>query len=150
MAHYSFHKDLKVGQAAEDEVRMVLEHYGFRYLESNHNASHDLLMALGDRQMRIEVKTDLMSAKTGNIAVEYHSRGKPSDIAISKAPIWVFKYCNTRFRAVYLSTLLAAWRSPDFRHVVGGDPGSQTRMFLVPVETFETWGLPLRNVLQCQ
>jgi hypothetical protein len=38
----------------------------------------------------IEVKTDYLAAKTGNIAVEFYSRGWPSGIAVTKAKHWAF------------------------------------------------------------
>ena len=37
----------------------------------------------------LEVKRDSWVAKSGNIAIEYESRGKPSGIATTKADYWV-------------------------------------------------------------
>lgn len=39
---------------------------------------------------KLEVKRDNFICKTGNIAVEFESRGKPSGIATSQADYWVF------------------------------------------------------------
>lgn len=39
---------------------------------------------------KLEVKTDSWTDKSGNIAVEFESRGKPSGIAHSEADWWVF------------------------------------------------------------
>jgi hypothetical protein len=39
---------------------------------------------------KAEVKTDFMTKNTGNIAVEFESRGKPSGIAVTKADHWAF------------------------------------------------------------
>lgn len=39
---------------------------------------------------KIEVKTDSWVDKSGNIAVEFESRGKPSGIAHSEADWWAF------------------------------------------------------------
>ena len=41
---------------------------------------------------KIEVKSDRITAKTGNIYIEYESRGKPSGIATSQADYWVYKF----------------------------------------------------------
>ncbi len=38
----------------------------------------------------VEVKTDFMANFTGNIAIEYISRGKPSGISVTKAEHWAF------------------------------------------------------------
>lgn len=45
---------------------------------------------------KFEVKTDRLSAKTGNIYIEYESRGKPSGIATTQADYWVYKVTETK------------------------------------------------------
>lgn len=39
---------------------------------------------------KIEVKTDFMAQETGNIALEYESRGKPSGISITEADFYAY------------------------------------------------------------
>ena len=56
-----FKYDLKVGQVKEKELANILQNE------------------------KIEVKTDLQAHRTGNIFIEYESRGKPSGIATSEA-----------------------------------------------------------------
>lgn len=63
-----FKYDLKVGQLAEKTVGKLL--------------------MLNDST--IEVKLDLLTQKTGNIAIEYRSRGKKSGISTTKAKYWAF------------------------------------------------------------
>ena len=63
-----FKYDLKIGQLAEKTVGKLL--------------------MLDDST--IEVKLDLLAQKTGNIAIEYRSRGKKSGISTTKAKYWVF------------------------------------------------------------
>jgi hypothetical protein len=58
--------DLAVGQMAERKLAHILE------------------------EEKIEVKVDRFAYVTGNIAVEYECRGKPSGIAITKASYWCF------------------------------------------------------------
>ena len=41
---------------------------------------------------KIEVKSDRITIKTGNVYIEYESRGKPSGIATSEADYWVYKF----------------------------------------------------------
>lgn len=41
---------------------------------------------------KIEVKCDRMTLKTGNVYIEYESRGKASGIATSEADYWVYKF----------------------------------------------------------
>ena len=61
-----FKYDLKVGQEAENKLASILS------------------------SKTIEVKRDSWTYKSGNIAVEYESRGKPSGIRTSKADWWCF------------------------------------------------------------
>lgn len=48
------------------------------------------LEALGILQGTLEVKTDRMAYRTGNLFVEFECRGKPSGIAVTKASWWAF------------------------------------------------------------
>jgi hypothetical protein len=86
VAHYEFWSDLAVGQDGERRVaeRILARIPGSKYLGSNHNSAGDLLMDVYGKHTLIEVKTDIMSERTGNIAIEYESRGRPSDISVSK------------------------------------------------------------------
>jgi hypothetical protein len=51
---------------------------------------------------KFEVKTDRMSAKTGNVYIEYMSRGKLSGIATTQADYWVYKIAESK--AIVLKT----------------------------------------------
>ena len=62
----NFKYDLKVGQVAEQELGEMLEN------------------------KTIEVKRDLMAKVTGNLFIEFESRGKPSGIDKSEADYWCF------------------------------------------------------------
>ena len=62
----NFKYDLKVGQVAEQALADILEN------------------------KTIEVKRDLKAKTTGNVFVEFESRGKPSGIAKSEADFWCF------------------------------------------------------------
>jgi hypothetical protein len=66
-----FKYDLKVGQVKEEELGNIL------------NSS------------TIEVKYDLKALKTGNVYVEYFSRGKQSGISKSKADYYCFAFGET-------------------------------------------------------
>ncbi len=61
-----FKFDLKIGQLKEQEIGAIFNN------------------------KKIEVKTDFMAHETGNIALEYESRGKPSGIAITEADYYAY------------------------------------------------------------
>jgi len=66
-----FKYDLKVGQAKEEELGKI-----FNY-------------------KKVEVKYDLQALKTGNVYVEYYSRGKKSGISTSEAEYYCFAFGDT-------------------------------------------------------
>jgi hypothetical protein len=67
-------------------------------MEYNADFSYDLAVgqmaekALGDifENRTVEVKADLKAKETGNLFIEYESRGNPSGIATSEADYWCF------------------------------------------------------------
>lgn len=137
MAHYDFHSDLAVATKTEREVGEFLESkYNLKVLEHNNDNRYDLLVEnqTGYR-IGIEIKEDFMSHSTGNIAIEYHSRGKPSGISVTQAEIYIYKVVYPDGRYELLSAKVddirkAISESKYFRVVNGGDAGSNTKMYL--------------------
>lgn len=52
---------------------------------------HDILT-----NKKVEVKYDRLTQKTGNIYIEYMSRGKLSGISTTEADFWVYKISETQ------------------------------------------------------
>lgn len=51
---------------------------------------------------KIEVKTDFMAHETGNIAIEYESRGKPSGIAVTEADFYAYCLPRSNFQNIII------------------------------------------------
>ena len=67
MKHNSdFKFDLKIGQLKEQEIGAIFN------------------------DKKIEVKTDFMAHETGNIAIEFESRGKPSGISTTESDYYAY------------------------------------------------------------
>ena len=66
-----FKYDLKIGQVKEKQLAEILTN------------------------KTVEVKYDLKALETGNIYVEYQSRGKPSGISTSEADYYCFAFGDT-------------------------------------------------------
>ena len=66
----SFTHDLEFGESAEDWVHQLFT---------------------GAKGFKIEVKLDSISHITGNVFIEYISRGKPSGISTTDADYWIYK-----------------------------------------------------------
>ncbi len=73
-----FDKDLQFGQQYENELQEMVEG-------------------------KVEVKTDRLCQKTGNVFVEIEDRGKPSGINTSKSPYYAFcLYKSERAKQVWV------------------------------------------------
>ena len=83
-----------------------------------------------------ELKTDRMAHKTGNVYVEFQSRGKDSGIKVSKADTWIFKIVNGKdthlFSVQIPLTRLKKLVNKDYRVVPGGD-NLTSRGYLIPL-----------------
>ena len=83
-----------------------------------------------------ELKTDRMAHKTGNVYVEFQSRGKDSGIRTSKSDTWIFKIVSNGDRHLFSIhiplTRLKKLVSTDYRVVPGGDKLT-SRGYLVPL-----------------
>ena len=82
----------------------------------------------------IEVKTDFIAEKTGNIAVEFESWGKPSGIATTSARHWVFVIPNKIAIFVETNRLkeLARHFYQEGKVTIGGDL-NKSKMVLIPI-----------------
>jgi hypothetical protein len=66
---------------------------------------HDLIASLGEAKFTLEVKYDMMSRFTGNIAIEYRNSKKdaPSGIEVTKANYWVIITPTKEGNLIYAS-----------------------------------------------
>ena len=110
-----FEKDLSYGKKHEKMVMKSLEKY--------------------------ELKTDRMAHKTGNVYVEFQSRGKDSGIRTSKSNTWIFKIVSakdTHLFSVHIPlSRLRRLVSKDYRVVPGGD-NLTSKGYLVPIKDLVT------------
>jgi hypothetical protein len=90
---------------------------------------HDLLTEKG----KVEVKTDRMAHKTGNIVIEFESRGKPSGIATTGADYWMYWIENSGI-GIFIPTDKLREIVGTCRVVRGGDDNT-SRMYLVPLQS---------------
>ena len=143
MAHYNFSKDLKEAQIVEQEVLTKLQILipELTNLTISTRKEFDIAADWKDKKITFEVKNDLMAAKTGNAAIEYECRGKPSGITVTKADYLVYKIKEKYFIFRTKKVKRKLFKEAIFsRKVAGGDVGSNTLMFLVKVPVFLSWG----------
>jgi len=102
-----FRYDLKVGQVAEQALAKIFE------------------------GKKVEVKRDRKASLTGNIFVEYESRGKPSGISTTEADYWCFMVEETfiLLTTPRLKEIVASLKGSD-RERQGGDNNTSSGVLI--------------------
>ncbi len=148
MANYNFNKDIEIGEDGEYVVRLDLESLGAIFVSDNKNNSHDLIMSTpektgdGVKNVSYEIKTDVFCRPhldTGNIFIEYESRGKDSGITVTTAEWFVtyFKHFNEIWY-IKSNKLRELISENNFKtHTDSGDLGSNTKGYLIPRYQFK-------------
>lgn len=138
MGNYNFAKDLKASEKSVSDVITCLERMGFSEFETNNDGRYDIsYTTVSGAKHTAEVKNDLMWDKTGNVAIEYKSRGKASGIATSKADYWFYVLGEKIYHApvgdirVYL---IQHW--DRFKRLSGGDEGT-SQLALLKLDDFK-------------
>ena len=144
MPHYNFSADLEFARAAEAEaIPLAQKHFpGLANIQKCATKEYDFSGTLAGREIKFEVKWDLKATQTGNVAIEYESRGRPSGLSVTQADYLLYKLGQGAW--YLLETAVLSRKLFDekdyFRRVTGGDKGSGTKMFLVKVSAFSQWG----------
>ena len=143
MANLDFNSDLKLGNDGEKAVVKFLESKGCVFIDSNNDNKYDIKMSVNGVETTYEIKTDVTCAPlfdTGNLFVEYSSRGKLSGIAVTKADWFVtyFLYLNELWfiKSDKLKELINNNYFPVFKDA--GDPNSSTHGYLIKRKDFKT------------
>ena len=109
-------------------------------MEYNSDLKYDLdLGQLGEKLVydiltnkKVEVKTDYQASSTGNLFIEYSSRGKDSGITISKADFYCFVTSNENITFIETKKLKEICRKylNTNRDVKGGDNNTSLGILL--------------------
>lgn len=107
----AYRESAELGSAGEKAVISVLEEAG---IECGRNPAttrkklveYDLKCLLGSRQFSVEIKSDRMARKSGNLAIEHYNvkSCKPSGIKATKADFWIVVLCNPS--EIYLTSVM--------------------------------------------
>jgi hypothetical protein len=141
MGVYDFKTDLPNAEKVADVFESLLKKSGYTTVRAPNGYFPDwdikAIQTVTDKSVTFEIKFDEMSSDTGNIAIEYESRGKKSGISTTKATYWVQFFDNT-FHIVSVEALREKMLLLKHRDVVGGDPGSNTKMYLIKKDKFKS------------
>lgn len=84
---------------------------------------------------KVEVKTDRIAHHTGNVAIEYESRGLPSGISTTEADYWAFVIGENK-TVIFITTkrlkeLARFWYKTG--NVVYGGDDKKSKIILIPI-----------------
>ena len=144
MANLNFNQDLVLGNSGEIIIKEFLEKKGCEFINLNDDNQYDLKMKKNNNEITYEIKTDVLVAPiydTGNIFIEFESRGKKSGISVSKADWFVtyFKYLKEIWfiKSETLKNLIQENEFPIFYDA--GDVGSATHGYLIKRKDFKEY-----------
>jgi len=134
-----FYNDLKNANITERELAKVIEEkLDCKTIEFNDDNRYDIKFK-GKIDFTVEVKEDFITKTTGNIGVEYHSRGKDSGINTTQAHFYLYKThtSNSKYELLLMKTKelkKIIKEKKYFRVVNGGDFGSNTMMYIFKLD----------------
>ena len=88
-----FNNSLSIGEINEILISDYLKSKGFNIITYNKNYRYDLYVEKDNKFNKIEIKTDFFE-HTGNIAIEFYSRGKDSGINVTESDYFFYYFAN--------------------------------------------------------
>jgi hypothetical protein len=142
VANYDFKKDLPVARQTEEEVAELLRSiYKAKIEDFCISSQYDIKAIIEGQIYTFEVKEDFYCERTGNVALEFACRGRPSGIQTSKSSHYIYKIHAPSGAIEFYSYKTSILKSMIrehlyFRIVNGGDPHSNSMNYLFKYETF--------------
>lgn len=144
MANLEFRTDLKLGNIGEEKVVEFLTLKGCKIISYNNDYKFDILIDKHGEPIKYEIKTDVKCAPlfdTGNIFIEFESRGKSSGISTTESNWFVtyFQYLHELWfiKTDILRSLINNNDFPVFRDA--GDLNSSTHGYLINRKKFSKY-----------
>lgn len=128
---YNFKKDCIKGETGEIIIKDFLTNIGFEFLKKNYDYRYDLKMSYQNRIIKYEIKTDIYQRDTGNIIIEFESRGKKSGISVTEADYFVTYFFHHgeiwNISTDKLKLMINYLKPKTFE--MAGDLGSNTKLY---------------------
>lgn len=145
MGNYNFASDLENSKRSVVHTSALLfpkfESTGVVFCDGK---EYDLKFATVDGDITVEVKEDFMCKTTGNVFVEYETRGKESGIATTEADYFCYHLHRKDGVLVVLiptERLKESIANKEYsRTVCGGDKGSFTKGYLYKADAIVAMG----------
>lgn len=133
----TFHEDLRFATVYEKRVVELFESTE-HWFSPKGSKEYDVGIRLNDDpEVLFEVKADRKTINTGNIAIEFECRGKPSGITTSKSDYWVyFLDGKNQYLLIPTDRLRNEIAKESYKRKVSGGDDGVARMYLFGLETF--------------
>lgn len=144
-----------LGDMAENEVIVYLTNIGFNAIKNEDKATrlyYDVIATdINNQVVTIEVKNDIRSLASGNVAIEYHNSksDKPSGIMATKADWWVHKICGTLW-IIRVSDLLSFTKTEKPVKVISSGGDKNANLLIYTVEQFTKAAKPLTSITKVE
>lgn len=146
LGEYNFSKDISKGIEAEEYISKIILERDKSVLKiiPNENSKFDRMIIFKDGTFcTIEIKNDMLSKNTNNVAIETWCRGKDSGIMSSEADYFVYFAWINGAKKIFIqrrNVLLDFISKNNFKIVSGGDVDENgnptTKMVLIPKHVF--------------
>jgi len=134
----TFKRDLKEGKIIEHKhLKLIQKIYPDAYIVDGYCKEWDIYIP--SESMGIEVKSDKMSIKTGNIVIETEFNGKPSAMSTSKSMWWIFD-TGVEVIKVKLSDLKELVKSFNLVQFIGNGDSKMKKAYLIPIQSIRNIG----------
>jgi hypothetical protein len=138
----TFTSDLKIGNQYEQKYVDMIDYDSYE-ISKGCFKPYDIKVVNGDTTITYEIKADRMTAKSGNVVIEYACNGKPSGITSSEADYWIYFIVGTdEYIKIPTSDLRQLIADKKYTRSLKGGDGWRSQMYLFPKTEFQNYILP--------
>jgi hypothetical protein len=138
----TFIADLKIGNQYEKKYVDMIDYDSYE-ISKGCFKPYDIKVVNGDITTTYEIKADRMTAKTGNVVIEYACNGKPSGITSSEADYWVYFIVGTdEYIKISTADLRQLITDKKYTRSLKGGDGWRSQMYLFPKTVFQEYISP--------
>jgi len=141
----NFFKDLKFGHKYESELATYLNPFykNINVIKEKCKFYDIICYTENDIEETYEVKSDRLSIKTGNLAIEYKSRDKDSGIMITKANFYAYFIIKneTEYDLYIIPTEIIKEKinSKEYKKSIKGGDNWTSQMYLFDLTVFKDY-----------
>ena len=132
-----FHADLAFGKEYEHILLDYIDYDEVEFCPNGAFSDWDVKIKRDGLEGTYEVKADRLSAKTGNLCIEYQCREKPSGIATTKALFYAYFVVKGKEHDCYIIPVERLKKMIDEgKFKKGATDYGRTQFFLIPKTAF--------------